>query len=63
MKSNLKSFLKFGLVTQLPVYGFFLWCFLSYGISYFYAWVLTNIVYWILMYPIYKKGIFNINFE
>lgn len=61
MKSNLKSFLKFGLVTQLPIYGLILWIFLSCtNMWYWYCWILANIIYWITMFPIYKKGIFDL---
>ena len=58
MKEKYRSFIRFWLFMQLPIYGAILYVLLFY-FSYFYAWVMTNTLFAILMFPFHRKYIFK----
>ena len=60
MKSTTRQFLKFVILMFMPTYGLFLWLFLYLGFSYVLAWVATNLAYIFLMFPLYRRGVFEL---
>jgi len=60
MKPITRQFLKFAALMWLPTYGVILWLFLYLGHSYFVSWCLTNIAYILVMFPLYRKGVFEL---
>ena len=55
-----RQFLKFILLMHLPTYGIILWIFLHFGFSYLVSWELTNIAYILIMFSLYRKGVFEV---
>ena len=60
MKAVTRQFLKFAILMHLPTYGLILWIFLHFGFSYWVSWALTNILYIFIMFPLYRKGVFEL---
>ena len=58
-KYEVWMFVKFLLLMQVPVYGFYMWCFLHWY-SFWIAWLITNFAYAFTMYPVYRKGVFGV---
>lgn len=58
MKKITKQFIKWWMWMQMPLYGGLFYVNLLY-LSYFWAWLLTNSMYAILMFPIMRGEIFN----
>ena len=59
-KLNKYPFLKFVLAMQFPIYVGILWIFIQLGFSYWVAYVLTNQIYILIMFPLMKFKIFNV---
>ena len=60
VKQVYREFAKFWLSMQLPIYGGILYFFLFY-FSYFWAWLITNTVFALVMFPVNRRYIFKNN--
>jgi hypothetical protein len=56
----MKQFLKYLFLMLLPIYGLIMWEFLKIGMTYWWAWFLTGIIYAIITFPLVKKGVFKL---
>ena len=63
MKPITRHFIKYWLWLQLPIYGGYLWVFIQLGLSYWVAWALANTIYAFTVFPIVRRGIFELKGE
>ena len=54
------SFLKYFFLMQVPAYAVILWIFILLGFRYWIAYLFANQIYVLIMYPLVKKGVFDI---
>ena len=60
MKPTTRQFLKFGMIVWAPTYAIFLWIFLQLGFNYWVSVALANTTYTFTMFPLYRKGVFEL---
>ena len=60
MKKIVKEFVLFAAYVQVPIYGVFLWSVFEYTtLGYWPSWFVANCIYAVLMFPVFKYGLFK----